>query len=277
MIKPTVSVVIITYAHENFIEEAIKGVLNQECDFEVELIIANDCSPDKTDDVIQNVIKTYKNSTWIKYIKHKKNIGMMPNFIFALREAQGKYIALCEGDDYWTNPLKLQKQVDFLESNQSYMLVCSNVNIINDVGVIIRSRFNFKDDFDINIDYLLHKNHITTCTVLFRNNCLVLENLPKLNFLDKFIWMSLLIKGKCRYINENLAAYRIHNNGIYSGLKQYSKSISRIEDYKTIIKLMPNLEVQIVKHIYKNAVIGILSSIKNLKFTSAYEIIKLIK
>ncbi|MDO9260985.1 MAG: glycosyltransferase, partial [Flavobacteriaceae bacterium] len=111
--KPTVSVCMITYNHENYIQQAIEGVLMQTCNFEVELIIANDCATDKTDEVIQEIIKNHPNSSWIKYTNHSQNKGMMPNFIWAMQQCKGKYIALCEGDDYWTDPLKLQKQVEF--------------------------------------------------------------------------------------------------------------------------------------------------------------------
>ena len=107
------SVIMITYGHENFIEQAIKGVLIQECNFDFELIIANDCSPDNTDIIIKDIIANDPRAGKIKYVRHNNNIGMMPNFIYALQSAKGKYIALCEGDDYWTLPSKLQKQVDF--------------------------------------------------------------------------------------------------------------------------------------------------------------------
>ena len=126
-----VSVCMITYGHEKFIEQAINGVLMQECDFEVELIIANDCSPDRTDAVIQNILKNHPRASWIKYIKHEKNLGMMPNFIFALQECQGKYVALCDGDDYWTDAFKLQKQVDFLESNPKFGICFHSVEEIS--------------------------------------------------------------------------------------------------------------------------------------------------
>ena len=116
------SVIMITYGHENFIEQAIKGVLIQECNFDFELIIANDCSPDNTDIIIKDIIANDPRAGKIKYVRHNNNIGMMPNFIYALQSAKGKYIALCEGDDYWTLPSKLQKQVDFLEANPDYGL-----------------------------------------------------------------------------------------------------------------------------------------------------------
>lgn len=117
-----VSVIMITYKHEQFIAKAIEGVLMQKCDFEVELIIADDCSPDKTEEKVFQIIKNHPKSSWIKYTKHKTNKGMISNFNWALNQCKGKYIALCEGDDYWTDPLKLQKQVDFLEANEEYVM-----------------------------------------------------------------------------------------------------------------------------------------------------------
>lgn len=117
-----VSVIMITYKHEQFIAKAIEGVLMQKCDFEVELIIADDCSPDKTEEKVFQIIKNHPKNSWIKYTKHKTNKGMISNFNWALNQCKGKYIALCEGDDYWTDPLKLQKQVDFLEANQEYVM-----------------------------------------------------------------------------------------------------------------------------------------------------------
>ena len=113
-----VSVVMITYGHENYIEQAIKGVLMQECDFQYELIIANDCSPDNTDRIVQKIIDNTNNADRIKYVRHTVNKGMTANFLWTLQQASGKYIAICEGDDYWTDPLKLQKQVDLLEVNR---------------------------------------------------------------------------------------------------------------------------------------------------------------
>lgn len=120
------SVVMITYGHEKFIEQAIHGVLSQECDFDFELIVANDCSPDNTHIIIQDLIAKHPKASKIKYVRHDNNIGMMPNFLFALKSAKGKYIALCEGDDYWNLSSKVQKQVDFLEANSEFGLCHTN-------------------------------------------------------------------------------------------------------------------------------------------------------
>src|ERR1035437_6654292 len=114
---PIVSVIMITYMHENFIRQAIESVLIQETKFRFESIIADDCSPDKTPEIVNEIISTHSKGYRIKYFRQKENLGMNSNGIFALSKCIGKYIALCEGDDYWTDPYKLQKQVIFLETN----------------------------------------------------------------------------------------------------------------------------------------------------------------
>ncbi|CAH8295365.1 glycosyl transferase family 2 [Mariniflexile fucanivorans] len=112
-----VSVCMITYNHQDYIVEAIESVLKQKTSFSLEIILSNDASVDNTNSVIDNFILNNLNSNIIRYYNHKTNIGMIPNLIFALKKCKGKYIALLEGDDYWTDCLKLQKQFDLLESN----------------------------------------------------------------------------------------------------------------------------------------------------------------
>ena len=128
-----VSVHMITYGHEAYIKQAIESVLMQETDFEFDLIIADDCSPDKTPEIINEIIKTNPKSFRIKYFRHLENMGMHKNGIFAFSKCTGKYFAICEGDDYWTDPLKLQKQVDFLESHEEFSLVCHDALKINEM------------------------------------------------------------------------------------------------------------------------------------------------
>ena len=164
MQSPIVSVCMITYGHEKYIREAIEGVLIQECDFEIELILANDCSPDRTDEIIQDIIKNHPKGCWIKYFKHESNIGMMPNFIFAIKECEGKYIALCEGDDYWTDDYKLSKQVDFLEQNPEFSLYFHKSE--DKLGKILQNI----EDKTYNAEELLTNWYIHTASTVFRNS-----------------------------------------------------------------------------------------------------------
>ena len=114
-LKPLVSVSMITYNHEKYIEEAILGVLRQETEFDIELIVSNDDSPDDTDKIIRRIIKEHPKAFCIRYIKHNENIGAMPNSLHNLKLFTGRYIALCEGDDCWTDSKKLQIQIEAMQ------------------------------------------------------------------------------------------------------------------------------------------------------------------
>ena len=129
---PKLSVVTITYGHQDYITEMLDGVFMQQYDGPVEFIIANDNSPDNTDQVIKDYLAkhTIPDNFEVKYTKHPQNIGMMPNFFWALDQATGKYLSLCEGDDVWIDRLKLQKQVEFLEFNHDFSLVFSNAEVL---------------------------------------------------------------------------------------------------------------------------------------------------
>ncbi|UAM96630.1 glycosyltransferase [Polaribacter litorisediminis] len=116
---PLVSIITITYNHEKYIKDTILGVLKQKCDFDLEFIISNDKSTDNTDGAITQILKgiNVPDNIKIRYFNHDKNKGVAENFIWIVEQANGKYLAYCEGDDYWTNPFKLQTQVDLLENN----------------------------------------------------------------------------------------------------------------------------------------------------------------
>ncbi|HKK83432.1 MAG TPA: glycosyltransferase, partial [Atribacterota bacterium] len=126
-ISPLVTIGCITYKHEKYIRDSIEGFLIQKTTFPVEIIIHDDASPDKTPEIISEYEQKYPNLFFtIFQDENQFSIGNTPifgNFIYP--KSRGKYIAFCEGDDYWSDPLKLQKQVDFLEENPDYSL-CSH-------------------------------------------------------------------------------------------------------------------------------------------------------
>ena len=113
-----VSIVCITYNHEPYLRQTLEGFLMQETNFPVEIILAEDCSTDGTRSICEEYAAKYLEK--IKYIYRDHNVGYNENEYEAMCAASGKYIAYCEGDDYWTDPLKLQKQVDFLEAHPEY-------------------------------------------------------------------------------------------------------------------------------------------------------------
>ena len=171
MKQAVVSVVMITYNHEKYIQQAIEGVLMQQVNFPVELIIADDASPDQTESIVNKIIAEHTNGHWIKYTKHITNKGMNHNFLWACQQAKGKYIALCEGDDYWTDPYKLQKQLDFMEANPSFGLVATHTSDYYQAKKIFsKTRKAKRKFFSYNFEDFLLKNRIQTVSVLLRNS-----------------------------------------------------------------------------------------------------------
>jgi len=217
--QPLVSVCMITYGHENYIQLAIERILMQETDFIFELVIANDCSPDNTDQIINNIIETHPKGNLITYHKHKKNIGMMSNFAFALNVCTAKYIALCEGDDYWTDSNKLQKQADFLEKNQEFVLVGHNaylnVDGIETYNLVRHLNSGYKD---YSASDLIKKNPFVTCGVMFKSMDLK-EIFPFFEMFtvgDKVLFTYLSFNGKCRFYSSTVGFYRLHENSVTS-------------------------------------------------------------
>jgi len=127
--EPFVSVAMITYNHEDYIGQAIEHVAKQETSFPIELIIGEDCSTDGTRQVVFEYQKKYPKL--IRIITSEENVGARRNVLRTEAACRGKYVAFCEGDDYWHDPRKLQIQVDFLESNPEYGLICSDARSYN--------------------------------------------------------------------------------------------------------------------------------------------------
>jgi glycosyltransferase involved in cell wall biosynthesis len=267
---PMVSVVMITYGHEEFIEEAIKGVLMQESEFEIELIIANDCSPDSTDEIIQAVIKDNLNKVLIKYIKHDKNIGIIDNFIFALQQSIGKYIAICDGDDYWTDTYKLQKQVEFLELNEDYNLVghyCKSTND-SEISKFAKDTFEFKDINQKNI-------RIPTASIVFRNNIVYPDWIYSVYGGDRAIIFLNAQKGKLKILDFFGSFYRINKGGVEHRLKQdkFKVAIRNIKEefiYYSILKKEYKVAI-IKKRIYRNYFYIAALSIKKIKLITFFK------
>jgi len=250
MSKPTVSVAMITYGHEEYIKQAIEGVLMQECNFEIELIIANDSSPDNTDNVIKKIIQNHPKSYCIKYTKHDENIGMMPNFVWDLNQCNGKYIALCEGDDYWTDPLKLQKQVDFLEKNDDFSLCFHKIKILKKKRLVKDFITNNRKDITT-INDIARINYIHTPSVLFRNG--LIKEFPSWYLLgpngDHPLYILLAQYGKIKFIDSFMAVYRVHSGGVWSLQRKNNLPIIK----KTIVvqKLMIDYFNGDIKNILK--------------------------
>lgn len=238
-----VSVVMVTYGHDKFIEKAINSILVQECTFDYELIIANDCSPDKTDSIIQSIIKNHPNNSKIKYLKQKSNVGMMPNFIFALSSVKGKYIALCDGDDYWTDPLKLQKQVSFLDENPNFSICFTDFQVFHEQKKIFSQPdliAKHKSKSTFSRSSIILDNFIPTLTAVYRNNNEILSYITKELFpADWFVHILNSKYGKIKFLPFKSAVYRKHDGGVCSSsnpIDNNNRYIKSIDLFKSQFK-----------------------------------------
>ncbi|WP_396175395.1 glycosyltransferase family 2 protein [Flavobacterium sp.] len=236
--KPLVSVVMITYGHEHFIREAMEGVLMQKCNFDVELILSNDCSPDRTNKIIEELLENHPNASWVKYFNHATNVGMMHNFHFALQQAKGTYIALCDGDDYWTDAAKLEKQVQFLSNNDSMAACFHNVSVISNE----KSTLYFQDKQEGAVtaeEIVLNGGGVyPTASLLFRNEISLPDFTLQSKAGDSALAFSLLEKGHFYFMNDTMAAYRKHAGGVFSSIK--NDQSKRLEDIKSNLNLLVN-------------------------------------
>lgn len=211
----------ITYNHENYIREAIESVLMQNLEGDMELVISNDCSTDNTDAIINEIIESHPKGKLIRYFSHQQNLGMMPNFIFALKQCSGEYVALCEGDDYWTDESKLQKQIVFLDNNKEYSGCFHNVIVINELIPNFKPkpwRVYDKQDFEL-IDTFSKVTLFHTCSFVFRTNLLEIpEWFDKIISGDRALFSLIASKGKLRLVNTEMAVYRRNENGVTSSL-----------------------------------------------------------
>ncbi|MGL2964085.1 GNAT family N-acetyltransferase [Flavobacterium sp. RSB2_4_14] len=213
---PIVSVFVMVYNHEKYLTYTIDSILMQKSNFDFEIVVGEDCSTDAS----REILIQYHNRFPGKFnlLLHEENIGAQKNQIEILNNCKGKYIALCEGDDYWTDTLKLQKQVDFLEANSEYSLVGGKAQITenNDLKEIIGGSLN-KEFYKI--EDLISYNDFITCTVLFRNKKIDLSKLKNIVFGDWLLYCLILSDGsKGKIINEVFSVYRVHNNGVMKSL-----------------------------------------------------------
>ena len=216
MSNALVSVVMITYGHEVYIKQAIESILMQDCDFDFELIVSNDNSPDGTDYIVKKIINEHPKANKIKYHLHENNLGMMPNFIFTLNQAKSKYIALCDGDDYWIDPLKLQKQVNFLQENNDYSMTVGRFNYLYEKSkkcIQNKEIFNFKQP-NLTLKNYIAFNFSHTSTFLYRNNFELPNWLLKVHSGDQSIFILATNKGKIKYFNDLFSVYRINNESV---------------------------------------------------------------
>jgi glycosyltransferase involved in cell wall biosynthesis len=211
-----VSVAMVTYNHEKFIAKALDSVLMQSTNFDYEIVIGEDCSTDNTRSILLDYQKRHPGK--FRLLLHEKNLGMHLNGAQTLDACKGEYIAMLDGDDYWTSPEKLQKQVDFLDSHPACAVCFHNALIVYEDGS--REPISYRPNqkaFSTIIDLFLD-NYIPTCAVMFRSGLFgkVPEWIGTLKMGDWLIHILNALHGNIGYLDETMAVYVVHPGGVWS-------------------------------------------------------------
>jgi glycosyltransferase involved in cell wall biosynthesis len=212
------SVFILTYNHERFIEQAVRSVLMQKTGFPFELVIGEDASTDATAHLVRRLQAEHPDKVRATIRTH--NVGMHRNFIETYRACAGEYVAFLDGDDYWTSPDKLQKQVDFLDAHPACSLCFHNVQVrLEERDEIEGLGFdNPGGQSTFEIDDLIVNNFIPSCSVVARNRLIdhFPDWLPEVALVDWVYTLLLARHGSISYLDEPMAVYRKHAGGVWS-------------------------------------------------------------
>jgi hypothetical protein len=213
---PMVSVLCITYNHAAFVARTLDSFLAQRTDFEVEIVVSDDCSTDSTGEIIEQY--RVRAGGRIRVLNSPVNLGMTRNFRRAMQACRGKYIALCEGDDFWRGQTKLQTQVDFMQTHPEVVVTYHDATIVDEQGEHETIQLPPELRCDASREELQATRPISTLTACFRN---VLgpwpPELDQAPALDLCLWSLLGHQGSGKYLPEiEPAGYRVHAGGAFS-------------------------------------------------------------
>ena len=228
---PQVSVFCMVYNHEPFLEQCLEGFLMQKCLFDFEIVVGEDCSKDKSREILLKYQSKFPGK--FNLLLHNQNVGAFNNQNIVLSNCTGKYIAMCEGDDYWTDPLKLQKQVDFLEENGGYVACFTNAKIINEIDNIQSVFVNGLNEGKVNDSVIGISGGALypTCSLLFRMSnfkAKLFLDIPELAG-DDLLILSLAQQGSVFFLNYETCVYRRQPSGVFSSISKIDLELVKVK------------------------------------------------
>ncbi|MDD2272157.1 MAG: glycosyltransferase [Desulfuromonadaceae bacterium] len=234
-----VSVAMVTYNHEKFIAKTLDSVLMQQTAFEYEIVIGEDCSTDTTRDIVSEYKRNYPDK--IRLFLNEKNMGMHANGAQVLQACTGEYIAMLDGDDYWTSADKLQQQVDFLDRHHGCSACFHDALIVAEDGSEEPRRYREKQKEFSTVDDVLVDNFIPTAAVMFRRR--LTEELPawadSLKMGDWVLHILNALHGPIGYIDKTMSVYVVHRGGVWSMKSRQDHAVAMIELFEALDRHLP--------------------------------------
>ncbi len=235
-----VSVAMVTYNHEKFIAKALDSVLMQHTAFEYEIVLGEDCSTDNTRNIVTEYKRRYPDK--ITLFLNEKNMGMHGNGAQVLQACSGEYIAMLDGDDYWTSAEKLQKQVDFLDKHRDCSACFHDALIVAEDGSEEPIHYREEHKEFSTVEDVLVDNFIPTAAVMFRRR--LTEELPawanSLKMGDWVLHILNAIHGPIGYIDETMSVYVVHRGGVWSMKTRQDHTLAMIELFEALDRHLPS-------------------------------------
>jgi glycosyltransferase involved in cell wall biosynthesis len=257
-IKPVVSVCVPAYQHEHFIAECLDSILLQKTNFPIEILVGEDDSPDHTRAICKEYAEKYPDKIRL-FLRDRETSQLYDeegHYLFRFNvkwlrvSARGKYIALCEGDDYWLDPYKLQKQVDFMESHPAFSMCFHNAKVIYEEQ---SESHNFVDIPEGEYKAAdIYENHIVaTGSVLFKSECIQdKEQFYNNNFFfgDIVLFLTMAECGKVWFFEDVMSVYRKHEGGMMHRAFEKPENVRRFIIHHKEIQKTFSKELQKISH-----------------------------
>jgi len=236
----TVSVLVITYNHERCIRQAFESALAQKTDFDYEIVVGEDCSTDRTRKICEELANQYPHR--IRLLPSVRNLGMHRNFRRTYASCQGKYIAMLEGDDFWTSPDKLQLQATLLDAHPDIAVSFHEVNRLDEQGRRKSGIWpNFRVPERTGLAEILQADYVPTCSMMVRRSAVpeIPEWFEELAMGDWPLLVLASLQGDLHFTPRPLATYRLHSNGVWSSMDSLREKRERLRLYLVLESHLP--------------------------------------
>lgn len=274
--SPLVSINCISFNHEKFIKQCLDGFVMQKTNFTFEVLIHDDASTDNTAQIIKEyqtnypeiIIPILQNEN-----QYSKGVDIWSTYQYP--RTKGKYIAICEGDDYWTDPYKLQKQVDILENNINISMCIHNVLTYD--GINYKEFYKYTKTVYSSKD-LINNWIVPTCSVLFNKDAIsdfANDEIKRFINQDYLLFTHISLKGDIYCINENMGVYRIHPGGMTSSLLKTNKSQNIfLEQIDYMINKYPEIQLLLEVQFTRTCTMFFYHALSNRQYNYAFSLLK---
>lgn len=207
------SVFVVTYNQEQYIRQCLDSIVMQKTNFDYEVIIGEDCSTDSTATICDEYAEKYP---FVHVYHHPKNIGLLKNWEFVMNRCQGEYIALLEGDDYWIDENKLQRQVDWLDAHSDYTLTFTRAEIQYENGAEVGQEKDlpYLEEREYSIQEICADFKVLSSSTVIRNCLQPVHYSDQLLYADTYTFIELFKRGKAYCFGVPTVKYRIHKKNL---------------------------------------------------------------